>query len=44
MYPQYMAFPPYFRKDLHYPYLKHRKPGGSQMRHHQGLHYILDVF
>lgn len=42
--PQYMAFPPYYRKDLYYPYLQHRKPGGSIHSHTQGNHYILDVF
>ena len=43
-YPMYMAFPPYFRKDLYYPYLQHNHPGGSRKSRHQGNHYILDVF
>jgi hypothetical protein len=43
-YPQYMAFPPYFRKDLYYQYHRHMKPGGSVDSHWQGNHYILDVF
>ena len=43
-YPMYMAFPPYFRTDLHYPYLKQRKPGNRPHKHGQGNHYILDVF
>jgi hypothetical protein len=42
--PMYMAFPPYFRQDLYYPYHMHMKPGGSIKSHHQGNHYILDVF
>jgi len=44
MYPQYMANPPYFRKDLWYPFHKHMKSGNNQKAHHQGLHYTLDVF
>lgn len=44
MYPAYMAFPPYFRKDLYYPYLQHREIGGSKKSHHMGMHYTLDVF
>ena len=44
MYPMYMSFPPYYRKDLYYPYLKHRTPGGSVKSHWQGNHFILDVF
>ena len=43
-YPQYMAFPPYYRKDLYYPYLKHMRPGNNPSRYYQGLHYNLDVF
>jgi hypothetical protein len=43
-YPMYMAFPPYYRKDLYYPYLKLMKPGNHPKRHYQGLHYVLDVF
>jgi hypothetical protein len=43
-YPMYMAFPPYFRKDLYYPYHGHMRPGNNPKRHYQGLHYILDVF
>jgi hypothetical protein len=44
MYPQYMANPPYFRKDLWYPFHKHMKWGNNQKAHYQGLHYVLDVF
>jgi hypothetical protein len=43
-YPQYMSFPPYYRKDLYYPYLKQMKPGNRPLRHYQGNHYVLDVF
>jgi hypothetical protein len=43
-YPQYMAFPPYFRKDLYYPYINHMKPGGCHKYHTQGNHYVFDVF
>ena len=45
-YPQRYAFPPFFRKDLYYPYLKVNRPGGIAPYHgyHQGNHYILDVF
>ena len=44
MYPAYMAFPPYYRKDLYYPYLPLRKPGNHPNKHYQGNHYTLDVF
>jgi hypothetical protein len=44
MYPQYMAHPPYFRKDLYYPFHTHMKGGNNVKAHHQGLHYTLDVF
>lgn len=44
MYPQYMAFPPYYRKDLFYPYMLHRRPGGSIKSRYQGNHFVLDVF
>lgn len=44
MYPAYMAFPPYFRKDLYYPFLQDREPGNNRSGRHQGLHYTLDVF
>ena len=43
-YPQYMAFPPYYRTDLYYPYHQHTKPGNNPKAHYQGNHYILDVF
>jgi hypothetical protein len=43
-YPQYMAFPPYYRKDLYYDYLKFRKPGNNPKLRYQGNHFILDVF
>lgn len=44
MYPQYMAFPPYFRKDLYYPYMRHQRAGNNWVSHYQGNHYQLDVF
>lgn len=44
MYPMYMAFPPYYRKDLYYPYLKLRKPGNNPKYHYQGTHFALDIF
>lgn len=44
MYPMYMAFPPYYRKDLYYPYLKLRKPGNHPNLHYQGTHFALDIF
>ncbi|QDU60154.1 hypothetical protein Pan216_09910 [Planctomycetes bacterium Pan216] len=44
MYPQYQAFPPYFRKDLYYPYLRQLKPGNNWKSWYQGNHYQLDVF
>ncbi|MGL4463570.1 MAG: hypothetical protein ACRC1K_15570 [Planctomycetia bacterium] len=44
MYPQYQAFPAYFRKDLRYDYFMHNRPGGRRNQHYQGNHYILDVF
>ena len=44
MYPQYMAFPPYVRTDLRYPYHWHMKPGNNPTRYYQGNHHILDVF
>jgi hypothetical protein len=43
-YPMYMAFPPYYRKDLYYPYMKERKPGNRPYHYGQGNHYVLDVF
>ena len=43
-YPQYMSFPPYYRTDLYYPYLKLMKPGNKPAQYHQGNHYNLDVF
>jgi hypothetical protein len=43
-YPMYMAFPPYFRKDLFYPYHRQNKPGNNVKFHSQGNHYVLDVF
>lgn len=42
--PAYMAFPPYFRTDLYYPYHRHMKPGNNPKSYYQGNHYILDVF
>lgn len=44
MYPAYMAFPPYFRTDLYYPYHRHMKPGNNPKSYYQGNHFILDVF
>jgi hypothetical protein len=44
MYPSYMAFPPYFRTDLYYPYHRHMKPGNNPKHYYQGNHYVLDVF
>lgn len=44
-YPANMAFPPYYRTDLYYPYWHgHYKPGGTRKSRYQGNHYILDVF
>ncbi len=45
-YPQRLAFPPYFRTDLYYPYLKEAVPGGTAPHRgwHQGNHFVLDVF
>lgn len=44
MYPMYMAFPPYYRRDLFYPYLKLRKPGNNPNWNYQGTHFALDIF
>jgi hypothetical protein len=44
MHPMYLAFPPYYRTDLYYPYLKLRKPGNHPKRYYQGVHYALDIF
>lgn len=44
MYPAYMAFPPYFRRDLYYPYLNNLKPGNNPCKYYQGNHHVLDVF
>jgi hypothetical protein len=44
MHPTYMAFPPYFRSDLYYPYHRHMRPGNNPRYYYQGNHYILDVF
>lgn len=44
-YPAYMGFPPYYRKDLFYPYMTPlRMPGNKPHMHHQGNHYVLDIF
>ena len=44
MYPQYMCFPPYYRTDLYYPYLRHLKAGNNIKSHYQGNHFQLDIF
>lgn len=44
MYPAYMAFPPYYRTDLYYPYMTVRKPGNHPCHYYQGLHHTLDIF
>jgi hypothetical protein len=44
MYPQYMAFPPYYRTDLYYPYLKQMRPGNKPLQYLQGNHFNLDIF
>jgi hypothetical protein len=44
MYPAYMAFPPYFRRDLWYPYHLHNEAGTNRSSRYQGMHFILDVF
>lgn len=44
MYPAMMAFPPYFRRDLFYPYHWVNKPGNNPCKYYQGNHHVLDVF
>lgn len=44
MHPMYQAFPPYFRRDLYYPYHKNMRPGNNPKHHYQGNHHVLDVF